>query len=628
MRSHKLGAVAVGVMVLASAPSSLAQTFPADGSWLPITRGGVVLGDPAGDAQNERDIVGDEANPAAFVFGDASFLYFRLRIADTPLQANNEYKPFGWGVELDTNGDLNNYEFLSMLDGINNPDVVTLWQNTTQATAGSPKDVADTLLASWPTTTHARAVQAGTTLGGAADWFVDWAVDRTNLVNAGVDFSKPISFVFGSSNNAQTLAADLLSPSSATTIPELASDPVNCNGTSCTSCATAGACGPSCQPCGGSTPYCNGSACVECTSSSQCPTARPLCQQSTGTCVAGCSTDADCKDPALPACQPSGQCGQCSATNSSRCTGATPTCDIAAGVCIGTCTVDADCKEPAAPACQPDGRCSECSASNKTRCTANETCDTQTGLCSGLCTTDADCKDPTLPACQPDGVCGQCSVKNTTACQAPLDVCEVLTGRCAAGCTSDAQCKNPALPVCRADGVCVQCSASNTTLCKAPTPVCDAIQGQCVARCTTDGDCKDPSRPACSAAGVCSECSASNHSLCVGSHPTCFVLAGVCVPQCTSDAQCTNPLWPACGPEGFCWQCSSSNVSRCNEAAPACDTSVGLCVAAPPVPEGLATFDGSGLACATSQSERAAGLSMLLLSGGALARLRRRRQRR
>src|SRR6202000_2310948 len=79
------------------------------------------------------------------------------------------------------------------------------------------------------------------------------------------------------------------------------------------------------------------------------------CETATHTC-AGCVTDADCKDPAHPACEPTGACGQCSSTNSALCKGATPVCDVTSGDCV-LCTLGAAgnaslCqKDPEGPVC-------------------------------------------------------------------------------------------------------------------------------------------------------------------------------------------------------------------------------------------------------------------------------------
>ena len=242
--------VFASVLVLSSlltARQAFAQTFPGDTAWVPITVNGVSVTDPLGDAQNERDIVGDATLPAAYVYRDATYIYFRLREDVTPLSRPAEYKPFGWGVAFDTNGDLEQYEYLAMLNGIANPDQVELYQNTTPGTKGNARDAAETLLEVYDPATHARVVETSSMFGGTPDYFVDWAVSVQDLVAAGVDLSEPLRFIFGTSNNAQTLASDLLAASTSTTISDIASDPVNCSGTTCTACSDL--CGATCTRC-------------------------------------------------------------------------------------------------------------------------------------------------------------------------------------------------------------------------------------------------------------------------------------------------------------------------------------------------------------------------------------------
>ncbi|MFZ5895615.1 MAG: hypothetical protein ACOY0T_31450 [Myxococcota bacterium] len=632
---------------------ALAQTFPSDSAWVPITLNGVSVTDPLGDAQNERDIVGDATFPAAYVYRDATHIYFRLRVDATPLSRPTEYKPFGWGVAFDTNGNLDQFEYLAMLNGIANPDQVELYQNTSPGTRGNARDSAETLLQMYDPATHARVLEAPSMFGSTPDFFVDWTVAVQDLVAAGVDLTQPLRFIFGTSNNAQTLASDLLAASSSTTIADIASDPVNCSGTTCTACSAL--CGTSCTRCAAPTPACDGTQCVECQVASDCKNAAlPLCDVATGTCVArpGCTTDAQCTLASAPACQPNGQCGECSATNKSRCTAALPVCNVATGTCVadpnaGTCTTDADCKNSAAPACQANGQCGECSATNKARCTAAlPVCNVATGTCvadpnAGTCTTDADCKNSAAPACQANGQCGECSATNKARCTAALPVCALATGTCIADpntgpgtCTTDADCKDPAKPACQPDRTCGECSKTNETICDAtataaaPRTACNVPIGTCAEPCTSDTSCTDPTRPACQPSGVCGQCSATNDTLCAAPTPVCSTGQGICVEAgCTTDKDCTNPALPACRADRTCGECSSTNTTLCQGALSVCSAEIGVCIAKP-TSEAKATFEGSGIGCAMGHNANTGGSAELLLAliaGAAVLNRRRRR---
>ncbi|MFO0591990.1 MAG: MYXO-CTERM sorting domain-containing protein [Polyangiaceae bacterium] len=87
----------------------------------------------------------------------------------------------------------------------------------------------------------------------------------------------------------------------------------------------------------------------QCTMDSQCSGDTPHCDIETHTCI-GCQTDADCKDPKAPACQPNGSCGECSATNDKLCIDDKPVCNVMAGVCV-LCTS----QDPSACLMSPDG---------------------------------------------------------------------------------------------------------------------------------------------------------------------------------------------------------------------------------------------------------------------------------
>jgi hypothetical protein len=87
--------------------------------------------------------------------------------------------------------------------------------------------------------------------------------------------------------------------------------------------------------CGAPTPYCNvlpePNICVECLVNEHCGGVTPVCDWPLNLCRR-CWSDIECGE-ATPACQPSGACGQCSATNTSLC-GAEETCDTVTGVCV------------------------------------------------------------------------------------------------------------------------------------------------------------------------------------------------------------------------------------------------------------------------------------------------------
>jgi MYXO-CTERM domain-containing protein len=158
----------------------------------------------------------------------------------------------------------------------------------------------------------------------------------------------------------------------------------------------------------------------ECKSDNDCSGLKPVCDPETHTCV-GCKTDADCLDPANPACQPSGACGQCSATNDVLCTGGTPVCETTAGVCV-LCTQGSTgdatmCeKDPDGPVCMSGpGGSVFCGCTTDADCgssTSGRVCDTSVEVCIDGCRGKGGNGCPTELVCtSPDTTIGECVEK-------------------------------------------------------------------------------------------------------------------------------------------------------------------------------------------------------------------------
>lgn len=241
-------AAILSVLAVVGVEGAWAQTFPLDEQWYAIQRDGVPIGD-AVDNAGARDIVGDPEHPAAYIHRDGEFLYFRLRVKDSPLQSPGDLMPYGWVVLLDTNQNLDDYEFLIMLDGKLSPDSVTFQQNTRQKLIGDPSDAAEVVLASWPASSHARALTAPSRFGNTQNWFVDWAVPVSALSEAGITSSTPLRLIFGTSANSQSLTADIAAASQSTTLEDAGSDDTICTERGCSACDVPEACGASCEPC-------------------------------------------------------------------------------------------------------------------------------------------------------------------------------------------------------------------------------------------------------------------------------------------------------------------------------------------------------------------------------------------
>jgi hypothetical protein len=518
-------------------------------TWTPIKQGSSVLTDPTGDAQGSRDVVGTDAAPAAFIASDADRIFFRMRLGSTPLKTTTSLNPFGWACEFDVDADHTNYEFIANVNGIIQNDAVLFSQNTTQGTIDSPSDKAELTLQTYSalvdniqnsTVAHARVVDAGTDLGGTGgDFFIDWAIDVNDFPASFSPLTTPFRLVCGSSANAQNISSDPLSPSGATTLSALDSDPLICSATGCadacfvdTDCGSTLFCNTQTHTC---TPkLANGVAIPTITGHT--PDIAGTCTTAVGTsvCVSGvCDTadnlcgfangDGTCDAANAGVVCRSGACGvdnKCAApagcTTDANCA-ATQFCDTSSSTCVaklangiaiptiaghtpdlnGTCTTDVGTSVCAAAVCDADNLCGfangtgPCTAGNAATVCRSSTCSPNGGKCipAGGCLVDADCAsteycDNSVFACTPKVVNGAGIPSITGHDPALTGACTAAAGTavCAAG-------------VCDTDNLCglasgtSGCTVGNGgTVCR--SGVCSAT-GICQgpAACTADSDC-------------------------------------------------------------------------------------------------------------------------------------------
>jgi len=577
-------------------------------TWVDLVLDGNTLSDVSGDASGQSilDLVGTTGYSAVSVAQDASFLYLRMRIDGDPTQGAG-FRSFGWGCGLDNDGVYSGCEYLVFVNG--QSDRVELWDNLTSQgpVVGAPSDKADTLRASYPVASHARAVAAGApNLGSsAADYFLEFAVPLAALALAGYDASEPLVAFCGSNTSgaASALATDCSSTSAgcaATTIAAIGSDPVLCGASGCATCNTNDRCGAACLPCanptpvgnptalsceactgdagcGGPPPYCVTAAadpargsCVACLTTEHCPDAE-LCDPITHSCRAGCDANDDCATP-TPVCNTTmGLCVECTALDDSVFLAAGEVCDDEAGLCV-ECLDAGDCASPT-PACDPATRtCVEGTADDDTECASDEVCDVSGRVCVG-CVGDGDCAAPT-PACDlATRTCVECTAANPSACTPGGEVCHTGTNLCV-GCVDDGDCAVPT-PACEPTAqLCVECTTTNDAACTLAAEVCDPDAHRCV-ECLGDLDCPG-SRPLRDPATLsCVECTEGDLSACeVGE--LCDPGLGLCV-GCLDDGDCSGPT-PACDLATHgCVECTESNLSACSTGE-LCDPVTRSCV--------------------------------------------------
>jgi len=167
------------------------------------------LADQAG-FPDERDLVGDQGNPAGMTAVDAQFLYFRMRLDKDP-SPGGTFMPFAWGFELDLDGDLRTYEISIIVDSIGGSATnVAVFRNQTTQTQNSPADPGDNPpVATFPATTHARSIAAGSNFGMNPDFWLEIAVPFSTLMPLGLTRISRFYTWAGSSTVEDALNGDM-----------------------------------------------------------------------------------------------------------------------------------------------------------------------------------------------------------------------------------------------------------------------------------------------------------------------------------------------------------------------------------------------------------------------------------
>ncbi|WP_395811134.1 outer membrane exchange protein TraA [Archangium minus] len=371
-----------------------------------------------------------------------------------------------------------------------------------------------------------------------------------------------------------------------------------CNGAAlCAPCETSFFCGPSCSPCGPSTPEClnrNGTyTCVQCTEDSHCPNGR--CDPDTNECR-GCRTDDHC--PSGQHCGTDNECHEC--TTDAHCARgevcSDNTCqpcstqDSCAGNSCNCCPGGLKCAATT-PGATPS--CVECSSNDD--CTDGKKCDLANGRCVeqvAECNTSERCgaqcaKCPNdRPYCLDGQVCVEC--RTDLECG---DGKFCLSGECAS-CTTDKRC----------GGRCEACPS------EAPFCITDGTSaGSSCVGCRENADCGpggtcDPTTRTCSASTCSVTC--TEGSVCYGD---------ACV-QCFADAHC--PCGGTCDTAlNVCTtSCDDSNdclgVQHCSAATQQCERGRRKPGSEP---------QGGGFCCGTTADSTPGGIALLLLVAAFLA---------
>lgn len=305
----------------------------------------------------------------------------------------------------------------------------------------------------------------------------------------------------------------------------------------CAPCDTALFCGPTCSPCGGTTPFCineNGrNQCVECVEDRGCPPGYQ-CNQDTNTCYE-CNKDEDCErgeycDLSDGTCQVCASNDQC-AGNSCNCC---PNGEM--GPAMRCTTVEAD-GPPVCIECLNDDECPgkkvcdlslyQCvdgllSSRDPDDCGSNhQVCTPDRPFCLQSTdqlnpSTDASCKE-----CRWDLDCPDGNYCNTGECELCIE-----DRRCGPRCTSCGDDTPYCLGDTAATAVCVGCeddSQCESGICNPETHACEPV---CMLSCAEGTHCYG---------NACVECYADAHCGCDG---TCDTSKLECTSSCKSNKDC------------------------------------------------------------------------------------------
>lgn len=317
-----------------------------------------------------------------------------------------------------------------------------------------------------------------------------------------------------------------------------------CNGAAlCAPCDSAVFCGPSCSPCGLSTPECinrNGTyTCVQCSTDDQCPNGR--CDPDTNQCR-GCRTDSNC--PSGQHCDPEqrecvecledSQCGRGESCSSHTCQPCSSQ-DHCAGTSCNCCPNGLQCGSPT-PGASPT--CVECT--DDSQCSDGKRCDRSNGRCVAQ-----------LTECNTSERCGDQCVK------CPSERAYCLDGQVCVECRSDLECGDGKYCL---SGECASCitdkrCGARCGACPTDTPYCltdGTVRGSSCAGCRDNSDCG----PGGSCNPTTHTCAATTCSLTCATGTVCY--GDSCV-ACFTDAHCP------CG--GTCDTATHTCNTSCNSSA-------------------------------------------------------------
>lgn len=184
--------------------------WPTNSQFTAYLKNGQPITDPLGDIFPKAvDIVGTPQFPAVFFAFDGTTIFFRLRLAGSPLQGSG-FENFAWGLLINTNGDPATFQWRIAVNGLNAR--VELRKNIS-VTPNQIIAPAELLVASFPVQNYniARGITANSNISGTGDFFIDFQIPFAVLqANLGITANSTLRFIFFTSASNEVVNRDIM----------------------------------------------------------------------------------------------------------------------------------------------------------------------------------------------------------------------------------------------------------------------------------------------------------------------------------------------------------------------------------------------------------------------------------
>ncbi len=217
-RLHVRAIFILSALVITLPLSAMAQSWPADGEWVPATVNGIPASDPCNDtmfAEGGDDVVGDPMHPAYYFKLNRDLMYFRMRVDAHPAST---LLPYNWGILVDVARERTDYEYTFTSTYPFVGAGVQQFTNLIVDAANRVDDPPDQPPVPSLPGMMVRFVFADTTqlypsCDPVEDFFVDMAIPTEALfvVPEWYDEAAPLRFVAGTSSDGLTINADAAS---------------------------------------------------------------------------------------------------------------------------------------------------------------------------------------------------------------------------------------------------------------------------------------------------------------------------------------------------------------------------------------------------------------------------------